>query len=105
MIAKENVGEASAARTAKFSYYMYRAKTREVYNREERRAFVYALRRARKSVLVTACERATKGLSAPEFLSELQASRLPGIVDLSDRWRPKNAVYRSNDAAIGLVPQ
>ncbi len=105
MIAKENVGEASAARTAKFSYYMYRAKTREVYNREERRAFVYALRRARKSVLVTACERATKGLSAPEFLSELQASRLPGIVDLSDRWRPKNAVYRAKDASVGLVSQ
>ena len=100
MIAKENVGEANAARTAKFSYYMYRAKTREAYNREEQRAFVYALRRASKSVLVTASERATKGLSAPEFLAQLQASRLPGIDDLSDRWRPKNSVYRPEAAEL-----
>ncbi|MBV9270234.1 MAG: hypothetical protein JO165_04015 [Candidatus Eremiobacteraeota bacterium] len=100
MIAKENVGEAKASRTAKFSYYMYRAKTRELYNREERRAFVYAMRRARRTLLVTACERATKGLSAPEFLSELQASRVPGIVDVSDRWRPKNSVYRNDEAKL-----
>lgn len=100
MIAKENVGEAKTSRTAKFSYYMYRAKTRELYNREERRAFVYAMRRARRTLLVTACERATKGLSAPEFLSELQASRIPGIVDVSDRWRPKNSVYLSDEAEL-----
>lgn len=93
MIAKENVGEARAARTAKFTYYMFRTKAREAYNREERRAFVYAMRRARKSVLVTACERATRGVTAPEFLAELQAARLPGTVDLSDRWRPARSVY------------
>lgn len=93
MIAKENVGEARAARTAKFTYYMFRTKAREAYNREERRAFVYAMRRARKSVLVTACERATRGVTAPEFLAELQAARLPGTVDLSDRWRPARTVY------------
>ncbi|HET9096099.1 MAG TPA: 3'-5' exonuclease, partial [Candidatus Baltobacteraceae bacterium] len=93
MIAKENVGDARAARTAKFTYYMYRTKTREAYNREERRAFVYALRRAKKSALVTACERATRGIAAPEFLAELQAARLPGIVDVSDRWRPTRAVF------------
>jgi superfamily I DNA/RNA helicase len=93
MIAKENVGDARAARTAKFTYYMYRTKTREAYNREERRAFVYAMRRAKKSVLVTACERATRGITAPEFLAELQAARLPGTADLSDRWRPTRAVF------------
>lgn len=93
MIAKENVGDARAARTAKFTYYMYRTKTREAFNREERRAFVYALRRAKKSVLVTACERATRGITAPEFLAELQAARLPGTVDVSDRWRPTRAVF------------
>lgn len=93
MIAKENVGEARAARTAKFSYYMFRTKAREAYNREERRAFVYAMRRARKSVVVTACERATRGVSAPEFLAELQAARLPGTVDISDRWRPARTVF------------
>ncbi|HET6893959.1 MAG TPA: 3'-5' exonuclease [Candidatus Baltobacteraceae bacterium] len=93
MIAKENVGDARAARTAKFTYYMFRTKAREAYNKEERRAFVYAMRRAKTSVLVTACERATRGISAPEFLAELQAARLPGTVDISDRWRPTRAVY------------
>jgi superfamily I DNA/RNA helicase len=93
MIAKENVGDARAARTAKFTYYMFRTKAREHYNREERRAFVYAMRRARKSVLVTACERPTRGVTEPEFLAELQAARLPGTVDVSDRWRPARTVY------------
>lgn len=87
MIAKENVGEARAARTAKFTYYMFRSKTRERYNREERRAFVYALRRAKRSALVTAHEKTTRGIAAPEFLAELQAARIPGAVDLSDKWR------------------
>jgi superfamily I DNA/RNA helicase len=72
---------------------MFRTKAREAYNKEERRAFVYAMRRAKTSVLVTACERATRGISAPEFLAELQAARLPGTVDISDRWRPTRAVY------------
>jgi len=90
MIAKENVGDARAARTAKFTYYMFRSKTRERYNREERRAFVYALRRAKRSALVTAHEKATRGIAAPEFLAELQAARLPGAVDLSDKWHPAN---------------
>ncbi len=93
MIAKENVGDARASRTAKFTYYMFRTKAREAYNREERRAFVYALRRARKSALVTASERSTRGISAPEFLTELQAARLPGAVDRSDQWRPARTVY------------
>ena len=90
MIAKENVGEARAARTAKFTYYMYRSKTRERYNREERRAFVYALRRAKRTALVSAHEKATRGIAAPEFLAELQAARLAGTVDLSDKWRAGN---------------
>jgi superfamily I DNA/RNA helicase len=93
MIAKENVGDARAARTAKFTYYMFKTKAREAYNLQERRAFVYAMRRARKSVLVTASERATRGVSAPEFLAELQAARLPGAVDISDRWRPARTMY------------
>ncbi|MFN2528858.1 MAG: 3'-5' exonuclease [Candidatus Baltobacteraceae bacterium] len=95
MIAKENVGDAKASRTAKFTYYMFRAKTRESYNREERRAFVYALRRARRSVTITASERPTRGITSPEFLSELQAARLAGALDISDRWRPANSVYVS----------
>ncbi len=82
MIAKENVGDATAARTAKFTYYMHRSKARERYNAEERRAFIYALRRARRSALVTAAERPTRGSAAPEFLAELQAAGLGG--DVSD---------------------
>jgi superfamily I DNA/RNA helicase len=93
MIAKENVGEARAARTAKFTYYMFRTKAREAYNKEERRAFVYAMRRAKSTLLVTASERATRGVTAPEFLAELQSARLPGSVDISDRWRPTRAVF------------
>lgn len=95
MIAKENVGDARASRTAKFTYYMFRAKTRESYNREERRAFVYAMRRARKTLTVTASERPTRGLTSPEFLSELQAARLPGAADLSDRWHPAHSIYEA----------
>lgn len=93
MVAKENVGEALAARTAKFTYYMFRSKARESYNKEERRAFIYGLRRASVGAVVTACERATRGLTAPEFLAELQAARLPGSIDESDRWRPARAVF------------
>jgi len=92
MVAKENVGDARASRTAKFTYYMFRTKAREAYNREERRAFVYALRRARRTALVTACERPTRGVAAPEFLQELQAAKLPGAIDLTDRWSTGQAV-------------
>ena len=88
MIAKENVGDAPCARTAKFTYYMWRTKAREAYNLEERRAFVYALRRAKLSALVTTSGRSTRGITAPEFFAELQAARLPGVQDFSDRWRP-----------------
>ncbi|MGC1381708.1 MAG: 3'-5' exonuclease [Candidatus Baltobacteraceae bacterium] len=72
MIPKENAGEAAASRTAKFAYYMFRAKAREGYNARERRALVYALRRARTSALVTASGTPTKGITAPEFLEELR---------------------------------
>ncbi len=88
MIAKDNVGEATASRTAKFSYYMFAGKAREQYNKEERRAFAYALARARSSVLITASERATRGFNTPEFLAEIQAAGLAGCIDLSDRWHP-----------------
>jgi superfamily I DNA/RNA helicase len=71
MIPKENVGDARAARTAKFTYYVHRTKARDAYNAEERRAFFYALQRARRGALVTAWGRATRGVSAPEFFEEL----------------------------------
>ncbi len=72
MVPKENAGGARASRTAKFSYYIFATKAREHYNARERRAFVYALRRARKSVLVTASGAPTRGVTAPEFLEELR---------------------------------
>lgn len=75
MIPKDNVGEAHASRTAKFSYYLFRSKAERRYYQRERRAFEYALRRARKSVLVTASGTPTRGISAPEFLEELRTAR------------------------------
>lgn len=73
MIPKENVGDCRASRTAKFSYYVARTKAREGYNERERRAFDYALRRARIGALVTASGGVTRGVTAPEFLEELRA--------------------------------
>jgi superfamily I DNA/RNA helicase len=78
MIPKENAGHARASRTAKFSYYTFRSKAREGYNAREREAFVYALRRARVSAVVTASQTPTKGVAAPEFLEELRNANLSG---------------------------
>ncbi|MBV8283943.1 MAG: ATP-dependent helicase [Candidatus Eremiobacteraeota bacterium] len=78
MIPKENAGEGRASRTAKFSFYVHRNRARESYNAGERRAFTYALRRARRGALVTAWGSPTRGATAPEFLEELRAARLPG---------------------------
>lgn len=72
MIPKDNVGEAAASRTAKFTYYLFRSKAARTYNERERRAFFYALRRAAKSALVTASGSPTRGVTAPEFLEELR---------------------------------
>jgi superfamily I DNA/RNA helicase len=72
MIPKENAGDARAARTAKFSYYMFRTKAAQRYNERERRALHYALRRASRSVLVTAWGPPTRGITAPELLEELR---------------------------------
>jgi superfamily I DNA/RNA helicase len=71
MIPKENVGDAAAARTAKFTYTLFRQRLREKYNAEERRAFYCAATRARSRLYVSASGRATRGVSAPEILEEL----------------------------------
>ena len=78
MIPKENAGDARASRTAKFSYYTHKNKTRERYNERERALFAYALRRARTCALVTAPQPPTKGVAAPEFLEELRRMQPPG---------------------------
>jgi superfamily I DNA/RNA helicase len=72
MVPKDNVGDAPTARTAKFTFYLYRVKARERYYEHERRRFNYARSRANRSLLVTASGRATRGISAPEFLEELR---------------------------------
>jgi superfamily I DNA/RNA helicase len=72
MIPNENVGEARSSRTAKFTYYMFRSKAQQHYYDRERGAFAYAMRRARKSVLVTASGAPTRGVTAPEFLEALR---------------------------------
>jgi superfamily I DNA/RNA helicase len=72
MIPKDNVGDAAAARTAKFTYAFYRYKLRERYNREERRTVHCAATRARRRLFVSASGRPTKGVSAPEILEELE---------------------------------
>ncbi len=74
MIPKENVGDARAARTAKFTYALFRYKIREKYNGEERRAFYCAATRARERLYVSASGRATRGVSAPEIFEELRRS-------------------------------
>ncbi len=72
MIPKDNAGDARASRTAKFSYYMFKGKARDNYNARERRAFGYALGRARERAIVTAFGKATRGVAAPEFVEEMR---------------------------------
>jgi superfamily I DNA/RNA helicase len=72
MIAKENVGDATSARTAKFTYALFRHKIRERYNAEERRAFYCAATRARSRLFLCASGRSTRGANTPELLSELE---------------------------------
>jgi superfamily I DNA/RNA helicase len=72
MIPKENVGDADAARTAKFTYALFRYQFRRQYNAEERRAFYCAATRARKRLYISASGRATRGENTPEILEELR---------------------------------
>jgi superfamily I DNA/RNA helicase len=75
MIPKDSVGDAVTARTAKFTWYAHHAKLRENYSREDRRALAVALTRADVQVTVSAAGRPTRGIAAPELLSELQSLR------------------------------
>jgi hypothetical protein len=78
MIPKENAGGGSAARTAKFSYYMHKSKARDKYNLGERRALVYALRRTEGNAYLTTSGKPTRGITAPEFFEELRNARAAG---------------------------
>ena len=71
MIPKDNVGDARAARTAKFTWALQKLRARERYIEEERRAFACAATRARRSLYVGASGRITRGETAPELETEL----------------------------------
>jgi hypothetical protein len=71
MIPKDAAGDATAARTAKFSWYEHQAKPRAAYVKEQRRLFAQALGRADATVTVSASGRATRGIAAPELAHEL----------------------------------
>jgi len=71
MIPKENVGDARAARTAKFTYALHAYKLREKYAAEDRRALYTAMSRAKTHLSLSASGRPTRGLGTPEFLEEL----------------------------------
>jgi superfamily I DNA/RNA helicase len=75
IVPKENVGDAKAARTAKFTYVLYKIAARESYNKQERRALYTAASRAREHLTLSASGRPTRGVSAPEFYEELARSR------------------------------
>jgi superfamily I DNA/RNA helicase len=77
MIPKDAAGDAPAARTAKFTWYEHNAKPRVAYVREQRRLFAQALGRADVSVTVSAGGRPTRGIAAPEFVTDLQSLLAP----------------------------
>jgi superfamily I DNA/RNA helicase len=71
MVPKDSVGDATTARTAKFTWYSHHAKLRENYSREDRRALAVAIARADATVTISASGRPTRGVAAPELLVEL----------------------------------
>jgi superfamily I DNA/RNA helicase len=75
MIPKDNVGDADAARTAKFTWATARLKFRTHYNDEDRRALYLAATRAETALCITASGRATQGKNTPELLTELERAR------------------------------
>jgi superfamily I DNA/RNA helicase len=72
MVPKDAAGDAPAARTAKFSWYAHQTKPNDAYAREHRRLLALAMVRADACVTVSAGGKATRGIGAPEFVTELQ---------------------------------
>jgi superfamily I DNA/RNA helicase len=73
MVPKDAAGDAPAARTAKYTWYEHQTKLKAAYARENRRLLALALLRADRSVTITASGKPTRGIGAPEFVTELQA--------------------------------
>lgn len=88
IVPKENVGDARAQRTAKFTYVLMKIRARESYNAQERRALACAATRARTSLSLSASGRATRGTASPEILEELRAAGIAGCDDITRSWRP-----------------
>ncbi|HEY1729183.1 MAG TPA: 3'-5' exonuclease [Candidatus Baltobacteraceae bacterium] len=76
IIPKDNVGDARASRTAKFTWYQYQGgKVLQSHAAEARRLLYCAMTRATQRCWLTAWDRPTRGISAPELLAELE--RIP----------------------------
>jgi superfamily I DNA/RNA helicase len=75
MIPKDAAGDAPAARTAKFTWYVHHAKLREMYAAEHRRLLALAISRADETATISAGGRLTRGVAAPEFINELRGAR------------------------------
>lgn len=74
VIPKDNVGDARASRTAKFTWYQYQGgKVLESHAAEARKLLYCAMTRATERCTLTAFEKPTKGVAAPELLAELEA--------------------------------
>jgi len=73
MVPKDAAGDAPAARTAKFTWYAHQTKLKDAYAREHRRLLALALLHADATVTITAGGKATRGIGAPEFATEIQA--------------------------------
>lgn len=73
VIPKDNVGEARASRTAKFTWYQYQGgKVLELHAAEARKLLYCAMTRATERCVLSAFEKPTRGISAPELLAELE---------------------------------
>ncbi len=74
IIPKDNVGEARASRTAKFTWYQHHAKVLERHGNEARHLLFCAMTRATERLWLSAWgDKPTRGISAPELLAELEA--------------------------------
>ncbi len=112
MIPKDNVGETTAARTAKFTWYSHQAKLRDAYAREDRRRLACAMICADETVTVSTSGHPTRAVAAPEFLVELQSLRPAPVIaerttrTTSDAFAPRElaAIEALDPPAEILVP-
>ncbi|MBV8152591.1 MAG: ATP-dependent helicase, partial [Candidatus Eremiobacteraeota bacterium] len=74
IVPKDNVGDARAARTAKFTWYQHNAQVRDRHAAENRRLLYCAMTRATSRVWLGAFGPPTRGVAAPELLAELQSA-------------------------------